>query len=378
MKSAAIIIPCLLVGGTEVASLNTAKALIQLGYTIQVVVLFDETDPLMVGAFQTAGIEVICLNLSRCSGLSEMMRLSVKLWRALAGGRDTIWVQYMTPTFVPLLIARFRTYCLIACVHVAASHYKSLALIRLRFMARWWCDRFICVSRSTALGIFGEAYTRDQSSAKVFVLPNALDEEQIQEAPIRDWRMELGIPSKDLIIGYVGRLAHNKGVDVLLQAIALLVQERISLHCVIVGDGEDRDKLQCLVHELNISGCVHFVGAVSRLDVYAAFKGFDVAIVPSREEGFGLSATEAMACGILVVASAVDALRELIIDGQTGMLVPVDDPSSLAVALSSLTIDSLETSHMRSKALLHASETYKFHHYKARLGQILENELPVN
>lgn len=374
MKSAALIIPCLLIGGTEVASLNTAKALMQLGYTVQVLVLFEEVDPLMVRAFDRYGIEVCQLQLKRRTGIDGLYNLLVRLWRALAGGRDLIWVQYMTPTFVPLIITRFRTHFLIACVHVASNHYKPFALMRLRILARWWCDRFVCVSRTTALGIFGEYITDNETSANVYVLQNALDENLINSASKRDWRKELDIRCDTLLIGYVGRMAYNKGVDVLLHAIALVVRERTNLKCVLVGNGEDRYKLESLVHELNISNYVHFAGAISQSDIYSAFKGFDILVVPSREEGFGLSAIEAMACGVPLVASAVDALCELVIDGETGILVPSCDPSALAMALNSLSNDPKMISRLKSQALANVFPSFSFEGYKSGLMRVLKNK----
>lgn len=377
MKSATIVIPCLLVGGTEVATLTTVKALTQLGYKVQVIVLFEETDLLMLSAFSQYDIEICQLLLQRHSNYIGVCKLIVKLWRSLAGGRDLIWVQYMTPTLIPLLITRFRTRLLIACVHVAASHYKPLALMRLRFVARWWCDRFICVSDTTASALFGAQFAFDKAYSKVSVLHNALDENQINYSSPRDWRKELDIAKNTIIVGYVGRLAYNKGVDVLLQAISILVCDRVLLRCVLVGDGEDRNKLERMAYKLNISSYVDFVGAISRVDVYSSFKGFDIAVVPSREEGFGLSAIEAMACGVPLVASAVDALCELIIDGETGILVPSDDPTALATALSSLMKDSLMISRIKRDALSHVLDDFSFEGYKEGLSQILQNESHV-
>jgi glycosyltransferase involved in cell wall biosynthesis len=267
----------------------------------------------------------------------------------------------MTPTLLPLLVARFHTGRLIAAVHVAAAHYSPSGLRRLRWLARWWCDRFVCVSHTTARGIFGSLNAESPGSGRVAVLPNALDMTEVEAAPVRDWRGELGLPLTARIAGYVGRLAQNKGVDVLIRAAALLHPANPELHWVIVGDGVDRRELKALVNELGVVSVIHFVGAVTRSEVFAAFKGFEVAVVPSREEGFGLSALEAMACGIPLVASRVDALREVVLEGVTGLLFEAEDGADLANKAMILFADTTIYQNLKNSAISHVLNNYDKH-----------------
>jgi hypothetical protein len=104
----AILLPCLLTGGTEVATLETALALHSIGYATEVVVYFDEVDTTMLKTFKAAGLVVHLLGIQRGGGLRAQWRLAVVLLSILRRGRfDAIWVQYMTPTLLPLALARF-------------------------------------------------------------------------------------------------------------------------------------------------------------------------------------------------------------------------------------------------------------------------------
>ena len=333
---AAILLPCLLTGGTEIATLETAITLRALGFKVEVLVYFQEVDDALLESFTRNGIVVRCLDVRRAPWAPAV--LGWRLLRALGLRRySVIWVQYMTPTLLPLLVARLHTGRLIAAVHVAAGHYSPSGLRRLRWLARWWCDRFVCVSHTTARGIFGSLDTVSPWSGRVAVLPNALDMTEVEAAPIRDWRGELGLPTTAGIGGYVGRLAHNKGVDILIRAAALLHPSNPHFHWIIVGNGGDRAELESLASELGVDSVMHFVGAVTRSEVFAAFKGFEVAVVPSREEGFGLSALEAMACGIPVACSNLSSMPE--IAGEAGVLFDPHNEDAISDALRTLLCD---------------------------------------
>lgn len=334
MSLAAILIPCLCTGGTEVATLETAQALHAQGWAVDVMVYFDEVDATMRQSFTSNGLRVQCLGLARAGGFRGALRLLWALRRSLRKGHyDLIWVQYMTPTLIPLLVARLSSRRLVAAVHVAAGHYGPGGLKRLRWLARWWCDRFVCVSQTSARGIFGDALDDKAFRQRVRVLPNAIDMAAVESAQARGWRGELDLPLDAVVIGYVGRLAYNKGPDILLRAAALLASDHPALRFVIVGDGATRPELEALMTELGLSGVVHFVGALPRDAVYAAIMGFDITVVPSREEGFGLTALEAMACGVPLVASRVDALEEVVVDGRTGLLFDAENEEDLASKL---------------------------------------------
>lgn len=368
----AILLPCLLTGGTEVATLETARAFRLLGYAVEVVVYFDEIDVAMLNTFQQTGLVMRLLGVRRTDGLASHARLAVRMFTALVGRRyQAIWLQYMTPTLLPLVVAHLFTRNLIAAVHVAASHYSPAGLRRLRWLARHWCARFVCVSRTVAIGIFGAENGVERAAGRVVVISNALDMAAMQAAAVRDWRVEAGWPPEAVVLGFTGRLAHIKGADVLLYAVARLHGQGLPVRLVVVGAGAEQASLEALAQQLGIGAITHFAGRVPRAAVFGAIKGFDIAAVPSREEGFGLSALEAMAAGVPVVASRVDALQEVVREGLTGLLCQVDDPVSLADALARLVGDAALRQSLGAAGAAHVACLYDAPAYRARLTDLL-------
>ncbi len=133
-----------------------------------------------------------------------------------------------------------------------------------------------------------------------------------------------------LRVGYAGRLAQHKGVDLVLEAVA--GDDRLDL--VLAGDGPDRTALEAAARPLGDR--VRFVGALEGDELVAFYRSLDVLAVPSREtprwvEQFGRVAVEAMACGVPVVASRTGALPDVV--GGAGLLVPPEDPVPLRAAL---------------------------------------------
>lgn len=378
-KNATVLLPCLLTGGTEVATLDTATALQSLGFRVSVIVYFDETEPDMLAAFRQAGITVTLFGIPRVGGAMAQARLGLLLGKALIKLRPSlVWVQYMTPTLVPLLVARLFTRRLLAAVHVAAGHYNASSMARLRWLASWWCNPLVCVSHTSARGIVGQATDQPRLAQRVKVLPNAIDTALANSASAIDWRSMLGIAPELPVIGYVGRLAHNKGADVLLQAAAQVNRQHPECHWLIVGDGAEKQHLQAIAEQGGLVNKVHFTGSLPRDAVYGAMKGFGIAVVPSREEGFGLTALEAMACGVPLVASGVDALQEVVKDGETGLLFTPGEPNALAATLMQL-LDSPAQQHaLATAASQHAENTYGRQAFVEKLGNLLDEKVVMS
>lgn len=133
------------------------------------------------------------------------------------------------------------------------------------------------------------------------------------------------------VIGAAGRLAAVKGLDVLLEAVARLSSEFPGLRLEIAGSGPDRRNLEEAARGAGIQDRVAFLGW--RGDLAPLLAGWDLFVQPSRAEGFGLAALEAMAAGVPVIASAVGGLLELIERDRSGWLVAVGDSEALAAKI---------------------------------------------
>ncbi len=135
----------------------------------------------------------------------------------------------------------------------------------------------------------------------------------------------------------IGRLVPQKGFDVLLRAFARAGLPGHDL--LLAGEGPERGALEGLAAELGLGARVRFVGRVDRATAAALFRGCTFFVLPSRQEPLGIVNLEAMAAGKAVAASAVGGVPEIVLDGQTGLLVPGEDVGALAAALSRLASD---------------------------------------
>jgi glycosyltransferase involved in cell wall biosynthesis len=135
---------------------------------------------------------------------------------------------------------------------------------------------------------------------------------------------------------FVGRLSPEKGLDVLLRALALLPLG-LPFHLTVAGDGPLRHELEELACKLGLKGRVAWRGFCDQTaDLLTAS---DVCVAPSRTESFGLAVVEAMAAGVACVASCTGGIREMITNGVDGLLVAPDDPHALAERLEAVLID---------------------------------------
>ena len=150
-------------------------------------------------------------------------------------------------------------------------------------------------------------------------------------------RDKLGITEDKKVIGFVGRLDNCKGVDLLIKAAAILSKKDPQYHLVIVGHGAQRNRLEQLVLQLGLKENVTFTGLCKNpAEVISAF---DIAVVPSRREAFGIAAIEFMRMKIPVIASPVGGLLEVVQHNKTGILLDNLSADNIALAVSSLMQD---------------------------------------
>jgi glycosyltransferase involved in cell wall biosynthesis len=156
-----------------------------------------------------------------------------------------------------------------------------------------------------------------------------LDLERFAEVPARGaLRAGLGISPEVPLVGIVGRLVPIKGHDLFLEMAARVVERKPDAHFVIVGDGELWDSLQQQVQRLRLGERVHLTGW--RQDLENVYGDLDVLVCSSLNEGTPVSVIEAGAAGVPVVATDVGGVRDVIVDGETGLLAASGDAASLA------------------------------------------------
>jgi glycosyltransferase involved in cell wall biosynthesis len=134
-----------------------------------------------------------------------------------------------------------------------------------------------------------------------------------------------------MIIGAVCRLEPQKGLSYLLLAMKIILAKFPETRLEIVGDGSLLGELQDLNKKLGISNSVFFFGKFA--EVIPFYNRMDIFVLPSLYEGFGIVLLEAMASGVPVVATNVDGIKEVIIDGESGILIPPKSPEAIAGAV---------------------------------------------
>jgi len=170
----------------------------------------------------------------------------------------------------------------------------------------------------------------------------------------------------------VGRLSPRKGSDVALEAVSRLRAEgrdvRLELYgSVFPGYEWFEEQLRARSAEPDLTGAVHFGGYTS--PTWPALAGADVVLVPSRAEPFGNTAVEAQLAARPVVVSAVQGLREIVTDGETGLLVPPDDPEALARAVASLLDDPQRARDLAAAGHRSARENFSLDRYRSAITE---------
>jgi glycosyltransferase involved in cell wall biosynthesis len=171
----------------------------------------------------------------------------------------------------------------------------------------------------------------------VRTVPNAIEIPEVAHDPQRRDRVrrELGATRDDLLVGTVGRLMEpKKGLVIFLAAARLLARDFPRVRFAVVGDGPAREALEARAAREGVSHRTVFAGL--RRDVPDVMRALDLFVQPSKWEGFGITLLEAMAVGTPVVASRVGGVPEVVVDGETGILVPPGEPEPLAEACAAL------------------------------------------
>ena len=152
-------------------------------------------------------------------------------------------------------------------------------------------------------------------------------------------------------IAYFGRLKKYKSVDHLMQAMALLRSEFPELRLTVIGDGDDRGRIQNLAHDLGLDDVVAFTGFIDEKEKAPLLQKMNFVVNTSSKEGWGLTVVEANACGAPVIAANVPGLRDAVIDGKTGLLYAYGDIEDLAGKMRMLLSEPATRSKLRSHAL---------------------------
>lgn len=192
----------------------------------------------------------------------------------------------------------------------------------------------------------------DIAQTSVKVIHNAIhpepSSEKYQNQTLSEWKAR-----GTELVGVIGRLSEQKGIDVFLRVIADLKSRGRQVRGIIIGDGEERNRLVCMSHELGIDEKILFLGYQEH--VSTLISQLDLVVMPSRWEGFPLLVLEVFAEKKTIVGSNISGINEIITDGENGRLVTKDEPDLFADAVCEL----LEHPEIRDKMGKNGFEYYR-------------------
>lgn len=265
---------------------------------------------------------------------------------------DVIHVQ--APNFFScsaIFAARLKNVPIIATVHRAEvdSVANPTYFLRKHALARF--SRIIAVSNHTK-SLAVKAGVKD---SKISVIYNSCDEEFFFYGKDKEsLRRKHNFQSDDKLILFVGNLIRRKGVALLIESLRFLRQNVPNFISIIVGQGEELQNLKALVDNYHLSNHVKFCGRISKKELSELSAIADVFVLPSTSEGHSVALLEAMSSGLPIVASDIEANRESVEDGVTGLLFKNGIAVNLAEKLTVIFTDN----NLRRTLSVNSYETY--------------------
>lgn len=334
-----VCIPCLMTGGTEIQTLNLVEALIAAGHKVTTVCYFEHS-PNMMERYKQAGSSICLLSPAgeRPVGVKNTVILLYKgLRRVLREVKpDVAHIQYMAPGAIPIIILRLLGIKrIVATAHTAADIYPSLRL--LHFVSRHVLTAFQCITERAERSFFGNSqmYQPDMKLARRgnhFTIYNNLP-------PYISITNKERLCDNILTMGVVSRLEPIKGMDLVVPAFAQIHVMHPATRLLVVGEGSQRPLMEQQTRDAGLDEVVEFAGRQSQEALQDYYDNIDILLMPSRSEGFGLTAIEGMARGCVVVASNTGGLPEVVEDGVVGLLHEPESTDSLAEKIIRLVSD---------------------------------------
>lgn len=228
-------------------------------------------------------------------------------------------------------------------------HLRGSALSRWKYRQ---VDCFICASEAIRLILIGDGVAEERT----VTVHEGIDLERVASAPPAHLHQDLWLPHDAPIVGNVAALVAHKGQRHLIEAAALVVRQVPDARFVIAGEGELRTALERQIKEHHLEK--HVLLAGFRPDVLSLHKAFDIFVMSSITEGLGTSVLDAMACAKPVVGTTAGGIPEVVVDGETGFLVPPRDHHAMADAIVRLLKDAELRRRLGTAALTRVRERF--------------------
>lgn len=323
------VITSLGLGGAEKLLLSYLKKLDHNKYKFYVCSLREKPDELLFEISKYA--EVTNLHISNRFNPNVIFHL-LKLIRKVKP--DIIHTHLFQARFYTTIAYLFyKNSILITHKHNNVNPRKHNIFIILEMLSILFNKKVIAISQSVKNSLIKYEFV---SEKKIYVIPNGIDYQKFSNSANSSSFSD----KKPIIIGTICRLERQKGISYLLLAMKIILAKFPDLQLEIVGDGTLSGELKDFSRKLGISNSVKFFGKFA--DVIPFYKKMNVFVLPSLYEGFGIVLLEAMAAGVPIVATNVDGIKEVVVDGVSGILVPPKNPEAIASAVTKI----IESHHL--------------------------------
>ena len=326
------------ISGAERHLLLLLAGLIQRGVDARLVILVERDQPMdhMLTAARDSEIPITRLFIRRDYDLALLWKL-----RALLRDQkpDLVHTHLIHADLFGYFAARAA-----GIRHVVSSRHND---DQFRYRPRWrklhrrlwrWTSGGIAISESIRrFAIEVEGAPAEKITVVQYGIDFAWPSDDAIASARQTLRAKLGLDSDALLLGMVCRLVEQKGIPYALEAMRRIRAQFPQAHLVIAGDGEKAEELRRLASALGMADRVHWLGW--RSDAADLMAAFDLLLAPSLWEGFGLVLLEAMARRVPVIASRVGAIPEVIVHGESGILIEPRDVAALAQAMARLLDD---------------------------------------
>lgn len=359
-----IIINNLGIGGAERSVVDDIKEMIRIGVDVSLVTLKPEPAKSFISELPPTFKASVCVPFSNLFDARSWFRLIQLIKKEKP---DVVITQLWFANTIGRIAARLAG---VRKIFSFEQNVYDTVKTKKMFLADWFLQilstKIIAVSEAVKRSLLRHGIRE----SKIEVLHNGVDlksfESQYDRSEIRN---EYGIPKDAFLYVFIGRLIHQKAVDILIQAFEKLAPEA---YLLIAGQGKDRDVLEQTVSDLNLQKKIIFAGV--RSDVPKLLMSSDCFVLPSRYEGLPLVLTEALAAGTAIVVSNFEAAQEIIVDGQNGLVVSREDVGALYRAMVRVKDDKALSISLARNAKMSAESLSVHNHVRAILRFVNSHE----
>jgi glycosyltransferase involved in cell wall biosynthesis len=345
------------IGGAEKILYYTATGLNYNKYDVSVCSLKKNGE--IAGDLEKQGIEVCCLHMGgreRFLGWLSSIITLIRLFPYLIRIRPTIIHSFLFRANILARIAGYLTGVpiVISSVRVMGGEKKYFHYVEM--ITSFMVDHYVAVSESVKRYIIDKSKI---SAEKISVIYNGVNIKSQDDLHEQNPKMPFKIEDEDRILMTVGRLHEQKGHCYLIQAVSKVRKEFPKVKLLVTGEGEEENNLKKLVKSLDLTNKVIFAGLSS--DIEGILPIAELFILPSLWEGLPNVLLEAMAAGKPVVATKVGGIPEIVVHGETGILVPPRDTDALAIAIIDLLQNKLKAKNMGEAGRIRAGKRFSIY-----------------